>query len=50
MPNISVYLSVDEFRRLCVEADKQNKKPTKLARDLIGLGLKNLEAQKAESK
>jgi hypothetical protein len=49
MPNISVYLSVEEFRDLCNRADKEGVKPTKLARQLIAEGLKAAE-KRAEAK
>jgi hypothetical protein len=47
MPNISIYLSVEEFRKLCDFAERQGVKPTKLGRSLIAEGLKSLEASKA---
>jgi len=45
MPNISIYLSIEEFRKLCELAEKNGVKPTKQARNLIAQGLKAIEAQ-----
>lgn len=48
MPNISIYLSIEEFRKLCELAEKNQIKPTKQARLLIAQGLKPSE-EKAEA-
>jgi hypothetical protein len=45
MPNISIYLSIEEFKELLDLAEKNGVKPTKQARLLIAEGLKALGKQ-----